>query len=151
LKDHKIVKELRDLCKKEGIELIERPNKHFQINGPLLVNYWPLSCNKTCYVKGTTGGKKGCSPKEAVKMCKVAPSGLKAGKRKGNSRAKRKAMLRKSNSCCWCGCQLTLDTSTIEHVVPLSIGGLENSNNTKLACKDCNEKRGNEMPELLTD
>lgn len=46
------------------------------------------------------------------------------------------------NPCCWyCGLKLTIETSTLDHVVPRSKGGL-NSNNTVLACKTCNAEKG---------
>jgi 5-methylcytosine-specific restriction endonuclease McrA len=44
--------------------------------------------------------------------------------------------------------KLTLDTSTMDHVIPLHRGGLDNANNRVLACEPCNSKRGHDMPEL---
>ena len=145
-----ILKKLRAECEKIGAELVECGNNgHFQIKGKLLVNYYPFSKKLTAYVAGTTTGKKSCTPAEAVLMSKTQPMLAKKGVRTDGARAKRAAMIKKGiTTCYWCGMKLTLNTSTIEHIIPLSTGGLENANNRTLACKDCNEARGNTMPEL---
>ena len=141
---------LKKLCKKEGIELIEKPNGHFQIKGQLLVNYYPDSKKRTCYVAGTVQGKRACTPKQAIEMTRTAPTlGNKKDKRSGGSRKKREALFKKGvTSCHWCGEELTIDDSTIEHIIPLNIGGLDNANNRTLACADCNHGRADSMPEL---
>lgn len=46
-------------------------------------------------------------------------------------------------TCTYCGALMTLDTSTIEHVVPLTRGGMDAINNMVLACKQCNADAGN--------
>ena len=50
--------ELRKLCEQRGFQLIEKPNGHFQINGKLLVNYYPFSKDKTAYIAQTKNGFK---------------------------------------------------------------------------------------------
>jgi 5-methylcytosine-specific restriction endonuclease McrA len=73
----------------------------------------------------------------------------KRDQRKGRSYKNERAMLfAKQKTCHWCGCELTLETSTLEHIYPLSKGGLDQPNNWTLACHACNQKRGNSMPEL---
>lgn len=49
--------------------------------------------------------------------------------------------------CCWCGCVMTerrkqWNSSTTEHVLPKSKGGLDESDNFAVACNRCNHKRG---------
>ena len=44
--------------------------------------------------------------------------------------------------------ELTEETATIEHYVPLGLGGLDNRNNMVLACDPCNSERGCSMKEL---
>ncbi|MFN6472578.1 MAG: HNH endonuclease [Nostoc sp. SerVER01] len=48
--------------------------------------------------------------------------------------------------CYWCGCQLTPESLTIDHYIPLSKGGSNKIKNLRLACNGCNNKRGNAMP-----
>lgn len=150
-----IVDELKRLAARAGV-LVEPPtadNGHFKLKGALLVHYYPLSANRTAYVNGTTKGHKHVTPKQAIAMCmqqpEIAPENRK-DKRAANSRKIRYRLLkgRKEVPCHWCKTMIDLDTSTIEHVIPLDRGGLDNDNNRTLACEPCNRLRGNSMPEL---
>jgi hypothetical protein len=52
-----------------------------------------------------------------------------------------------NHRCAWCGCHTTelrdrKDSSTIEHVQPLSKGGADEYANMVMACSDCNQRRG---------
>jgi hypothetical protein len=49
-------------------------------------------------------------------------------------------------SCIYCGCPLTAETATIEHVVPLSQGGIDRMVNMALACAECNHGLGDLPP-----
>ncbi|MFN6540705.1 MAG: HNH endonuclease [Nostoc sp. EkiNYC01] len=49
--------------------------------------------------------------------------------------------------CFWCDCHLTPSIMTIDHYIPLSLGGSNRTDNLRLACYGCNQKRGNAMPE----
>ena len=132
-----------------GVEYTDKGNGHIQLRGPLLVNYYPTSKNKSAYVAGTKKAAKHVTPEQALDMCFEAPvsQGVK-DKRSGNSRRKRAQMLKKIDKCYWCKTPLTLDTSTLEHKIPLHRGGLDNANNRTLACLKCNSDRGCNMPEL---
>lgn len=143
-------KNLKQLALSAGVEYIDKGNGHIQLKGALLVNYYPTSKSKSAYVAGTKRASKQVTPEDAVKMCFQAPKAQTSiVNRKGNSREKRAAMLKKGiTKCHWCQTPLTLDTSTIEHVIPLVRGGLDNANNRTLACKPCNSDRGGNMPEL---
>lgn len=124
---------------------------HFQIHGRLLVNYYPFAKRRTAYVAATTHGKRHVSPTEAVAMAFEAPPvapNHKKDSRHGHPRQQRAKMLRKQRHCHWCQKRLTLGNSTVEHVIPLHRGGLDNANNRVLACKPCNQSRGHNMPEL---
>ncbi len=154
-----VLAELERLCKEKGIELeaVGWPfgNGHYKIHGKLIVNYYPLSAKLTAYVKGTTKGIQNVTPAHAIEMSQNEPKVVRAGnkdERAGNSRAIRYKMLKGRTfvKCHWCDTMIDLNTSTIEHIVPLDRGGLENANNRTLACKPCNEGRGNSMPELQT-
>jgi len=142
---------LKQLAQKASVEYTDKGDGHIHLKGALLVSYYPNSKNKTAYVAGTTKAIKNVSPEKAVSMCNKVPvnQGI-TDPRKGNhSRRQRKAMIKKGiTKCCWCDDPLTLDTSTIEHVIPLARGGLDNANNRTLACKKCNGDRGSDMPEL---
>lgn len=140
----------KTLAERYRVDLKNCGNGHYQIKGPLLINYWPESKTKTAYVDGTKKGRKWVDWEEAIQMCFEVPEiATEKDKRKGNSRAKRAALIKKGvNSCHWCEVPLNLNNSTLEHVIPLARGGLDNANNRTLACKKCNQSRGSEMPEL---
>ncbi|MHC5779219.1 HNH endonuclease [Nostoc sp.] len=48
--------------------------------------------------------------------------------------------------CFWCSCELTPETLTIDHLVPLSKGGSNKLKNLRATCARCNQTRGNAMP-----
>lgn len=50
---------------------------------------------------------------------------------------------RKPRWCWMCNCQLTRGTATVDHLQPKSKGGRNVESNFKLACKPCNNARGN--------
>jgi|AntDeeMinimDraft_6_1070357.scaffolds.fasta_scaffold11311_2 5-methylcytosine-specific restriction endonuclease McrA len=133
-----------------GVEAVHKGSGHWQLKGKLLVNYYPDSKSRAAYVAGTKKARKGVTLEEAVAMCLEAPKceGEKDKRRKG-SRARRQALINRGLATChWCSSALTIDTATLEHIIPLALGGLDNANNWALACEPCNQKRGGSMPEL---
>lgn len=152
-KDLKILDEIKKYADSAGVTIEYKgflsPGKvtHIQIKGALLVNYYPFSEKKTAYVAGTTAGRKSATPKEAVAMALNPPPVTGTGKRKSMTKIKHK-MLEKKDFCHWCKIKLTSETATVDHVIPLSRGGLDNANNRVLSCQPCNQERGNSMPEV---
>jgi len=61
---------------------------------------------------------------------------------------------RQNHRCCYCGTQMNdaksgennskLDTSTVDHVIPKSKGGLDHPDNYVIACYGCNNLRGDQ-------
>lgn len=45
--------------------------------------------------------------------------------------------------CFYCDGPITLETSTLDHFVPLASGGMDHRDNSVAACKSCNEDKGN--------
>lgn len=144
--------DLRDAAAARGATVQHLGNGHFQIRGRLLVNYYPWSKKRSAYVAATTHGVNHISPTEAVAMAFSAPpivAPTKKDSRHGHPKRQRARLIRKNGANChWCQVRLTVGNSTVEHVIPLYRGGLDNANNRVLACKPCNQARGHEMPEL---
>lgn len=44
--------------------------------------------------------------------------------------------------CAYCGTELNLYACVLEHVIPLSRGGLNSLSNIVLSCADCDESKG---------
>lgn len=147
------VKKLMREAEKHGLTVVEKSNNgHYQITGgPLLVNYYPTAKKQTAYIAGMNGSYKHVSPEQAVQMALTQPERTgKKDKRSGRekNRVWKKQILKTHPYCHWCKTPLTLATATLEHIVPLDIGGLDNRNNMTVACEPCNRQRGNKMIEL---
>lgn len=50
---------------------------------------------------------------------------------------------RKVARCCFCRMNITLQSATLEHIIPRSLGGDWSDSNLTLACFECNHDRGN--------
>jgi len=155
-----VVAETIIAARKRGCTVVQKGNHgHFQITGgPLLVNYYPTSRKRSAYVAGTTERYEHVSPEDAVAMAfappPVASGGRKAERKKGY-RAEKLKLLKIKPHCHWCKHKLSIDgevsgtrKATMEHIIPLKRGGLDNANNRVLACEICNQSRGHAMPEL---
>lgn len=140
---------LEALAKKSGVTFKDCGNGHIQLKGDLLVNYYPESKFKSAYIAGTTKKTKHVSPEQAIALCFKKPElpSNSASRKKSYTREKAR-MLKKKPFCHWCDTELNRDTATIEHIIPLGVGGLDNANNRALACNKCNSNRGSDMPEL---
>ena len=51
-----------------------------------------------------------------------------------------------TDACFYCGCGLTDENATLDHVVPRSRGGADAPFNLQLCCKDCNTFKGDRTP-----
>lgn len=149
----RVIKEVETIKRKAeelGLTFSDKGNGHFQIKGQLLVNYYPFSKTRSAYVAGTTQKAKHVTHAQAFKMANEAPTlqGRK-DKRSSNSKKIRAGIWhKKTKQCHWCDKPLTVENSTIEHIIPLNRGGLDHSMNRTLACPECNHSRGDNMPEL---
>ena len=66
-----------------------------------------------------------------------------AQERRRQKRIRDSVIIRDGLVCCYCNCPLTLETVTMEHIVPDSKRGTYNSTNLTVSCADCNNRRGN--------
>ena len=145
--------ECESAAKKHGVKYVDKGKGHVQFKGDsLIVNYYPNSKRKTAYIAGMKGSLAGVSADKAAQMAFRIPvqNGIK-DVRKKNYKGAKNLLLAKDPYCYWCKTELTKETATLDHVIPLSRGGINNMNNYVLACSPCNQKRGNNMPELLEE
>ena len=63
--------------------------------------------------------------------------------------SRRNLVLRDGGKCQYCGVNVSLKTSTIDHVVPKSRGGKHSWENVVLACAKCNQKKADKMPDIF--
>lgn len=73
-------------------------------------------------------------------------------KRKKYTMQQRKIIYEKSNGCCeLCGKKLFYDDMTLDHIIPLSMGGKEELNNLQATCFACNQFKRNILPDDFVD
>ena len=58
-----------------------------------------------------------------------------------------KLFVRDRHVCAYCGGEFHVDHLTREHITPTSRGGLDSWMNCITACRACNGRKGNRMPE----
>lgn len=51
-----------------------------------------------------------------------------------------------SNTCYYCGKQVAFKELTMDHLVPLAMGGRSSKDNLVPSCKSCNNKKKSMMP-----
>lgn len=73
-------------------------------------------------------------------------------KRKTYSKQERKIIYDKSNGRCeLCGQRLSLENMTLDHIIPISMGGKDDMNNLQASCFACNQFKGNILPDDFMD
>jgi 5-methylcytosine-specific restriction endonuclease McrA len=145
-----VFSQIKAIAKKHGVECEIKPNNHVQVRGSILVNWYPLSRKQTMYVAGTTQGVERATPTQVIEAAigKRLPQIRTVKRKKDYSRVKRWLWDRRP-FCHWCGAGLTVEQGTVDHVIPLSKGGLNSRNNYVLACQPCNNKRAADIPKLV--
>lgn len=71
--------------------------------------------------------------------------------RRPNLRGHRRRMVRSWPFCFYCWTKLDFDTATIDHLLPVSMGGRDIRENFVLACEPCNRAKGNLLDHRLID
>ena len=73
-------------------------------------------------------------------------------RRKQYSRGTRELIYKQANGCCQlCGRKITYEQATLDHVIPLVMGGIDSVENLQLSCNQCNQLKGNILPETFVD
>jgi hypothetical protein len=154
--------QLRDAAAARGAVVNALPNGHFQIKGPLLVNYYPFAKKRTAYIAATTRGIRHATVSQAVALAFAVPpiADSHAKDERGNTqrymRWRRRMWKAGFRDCHWCGVAMNrvpghTQQMTCDHRIPLARGGLDNPNNFVPACLKCNQERGHAMPEMTAN
>lgn len=138
------IQEIIALASSNGLSVHECSPGHHQIRGGAYkVDLWPRT--GTWYVHGSVSGNRGrCRPQRIINAA-LGSLVEKKGHERKNSKwmSKVKKRLFENHQCChWCQTPLTLETATIDHLVPLSRGGSNYLNNLVLSCRPCNAQKG---------
>lgn len=65
-------------------------------------------------------------------------------KKTGVRFSKQNVFLRDLYTCQYCGCSVSGKSATLDHVLPVSLGGKTTFENTCCACSNCNANKGND-------
>ncbi len=57
----------------------------------------------------------------------------------------RQSKMRRAQNCAYCGCVLTRDNRSVDHVIPRVLGGPDVLRNMKIVCKPCNSRKGERL------
>ena len=57
--------------------------------------------------------------------------------------------LNSNGKCAICGEPLLYDNMTLDHIVPLKMGGIDSVENLQVSCLECNQLKGSILPEEL--
>lgn len=132
-------------CEAEGMDARECTEFHWQIfGGKVLLNFYPTK--GTAYAQGAVKAMRWSTIDQAIRFAKgdMPEFSRQKARRKVYASAKRR-MLKKDPFCFYCRCDLSGETATVDHVIPLSRGGSNRADNLKLACKGCNQDKGSDM------
>ncbi len=121
---------------------------HWQLKGgPYTVNYYPSKGR--IYLNGYSHGIPGGSQR----ALKLAFTGVETDnlvnnpvKRKKSYKKTKRRLWRANPTCYWCGEELTIETATVDHLIPLGKGGSNGTDNLRLACDSCNQDRQDDLP-----
>jgi 5-methylcytosine-specific restriction endonuclease McrA len=60
--------------------------------------------------------------------------------------SKRNVFLRDNYTCAYCGCKVSSELATVDHVIPKSQGGRSTWENCVTSCRDCNGTKADRTP-----
>jgi 5-methylcytosine-specific restriction endonuclease McrA len=63
------------------------------------------------------------------------------------SNVKRNALAKSGGCCTYCRRQLTMETVTLDHIIPRCRGGRGTQDNLCACCWTCNQRKANLMPQ----
>lgn len=108
------------------------------------------SCNVAMRKVFKAPGKcKGYYPFDTEDMSCVSKT---KRKRKNYSKEERKIIYDKAKGRCeLCGQKLLFQDMTLDHIIPLSMGGADEMDNLQSACYVCNQFKSNILPEDFID
>lgn len=125
---------------------------HWQIRGgKYCVNFYPFSCDgPSFYVNGMNSGSRyRITIADAIAAANDPPIDklhIRTRKRRKSYKGARRLLLKIKPFCYWCEKSLDSTLATLDHIIPLSRGGTNGTDNFVLACHNCNKNRRNDMP-----
>lgn len=140
-------KELFNILAKNKINYDIKTEYHIQVKtDKYTFNIYPTK--RTVYLNGATAGTKYSNEKELLKIIKLQASGMvsdyKSQRKTSYQRQKKHLWFNVNKRICFvCGKPITdYNDCSIEHKIPLGLGGSNMMDNLALSHKVCNFKKG---------
>lgn len=130
---------------------------HWQVcGGARVVNFYPYSKHgPTIYIQGTAAGIVGVTLKGVIAAANSVPKHQQLKRRatrrveprqRRQDKTRRKILFSRQRGLChWCQQPVPFKQSTLDHVIPLSKGGSNGTDNLVMACHPCNAERENNV------
>ena len=133
-------------CEVAGLSAKECSPYHWQvIGGKHLVNYFHGKRGASVHIARTNHSVPG-SDEAAIRCANELPGEIDPSKRKKSGYTKYKHRLwQRSNLCAICKQVMEYKNATVDHIIPISRGGMNNPNNYQLAHELCNSKKGDRV------
>lgn len=103
-------------------------------------------------VKRAPAKTKGYYVYDTMTRCVYRRNKKKSSKRKSHSRSVRKMIYNHAEGRCQlCGRKIKFEDMTLDHVIPLAMGGNDAVGNLQCACEFCNRQKGSYLPDDFVD
>ncbi len=132
-------------CQQKGLQAKECSPWHWQVlGGKFLVNYFHGKNGASIHL-GKTNHSIAGSDELAIKYANELPK-IEPSKRKYSGYSKyKKRLFRKSNICSICKKGMNYEDASIDHIIPISKGGMNNPANYQLTHAHCNSQKGDNV------
>lgn len=145
MRDAVIFETFQKKCINAGLTAKECSPFHWQVlGGKFLVNYFHGKRGTSIHIGKTNQSIPG-SDEMAIISANKLPE-IEGSNRKCNGYKKYKNRLyEKLKLCTLCHKSMTFKEASVDHIIPISKGGLNNPNNYQLTHEECNKRKGNSV------